>query len=57
MPSTVLGTGDAVAVKTDMAPALVELIVNGKKKIKKQSLVISSVISVTKRGEYRLLWE
>ena len=48
----VLGAGDTVAVRTDTAPALVELIISTGKRI----VIISGVINVTKRGEYRLFW-
>lgn len=50
---SVLGAGDTVAGRTDKAPALVELIISRGKRI----VIISSVISVTKRGEYRLFWK
>ena len=50
---TVLGAGDTVAARTHKAPALVELIISRGKRL----VIISSVTSVTKRGEYRLFWK
>lgn len=50
--NTVLGVGDIVAIKTDMAPALVKLMISG--------MTVISYFECDeryKRGEFRLLWQ